>query len=181
MTGSFKLRAERLLFLSLLCLLSMVSACVQGHNSFHHANYYQDMGQETIEQQINSLEAAVAEDPFNTETSETYYYLALLYSHYNNPSPDYPRSLDLFEQYLLLNPDSQKKDEVQYLQTLLQQLVKTNETLTLKNDEEAKLQQKNKKLKNSYKTLVAENQDLKEAIEKLKLLDFSLETKRLKY
>jgi septal ring factor EnvC (AmiA/AmiB activator) len=196
MKHSAQLRAGGFpLFLVLFWMLLLASGCTKGPMPVCHPNYYHALESKAIAQEIGRLKARIEEAPENQGKSESYFYLALLYAHYNNPAPDYSLSLDMFAKYLAINPDSSKKDEVLYLKTLLQGLVETNKglvktnkglaetnkKLALSQKEVKRLKQQAGKVNEKNKELVLENQNLKEALEKLKLLDLQLEEKRLKY
>ena len=180
MIHSGKIRARGLLYLLVLvCMTLMTNACMKRPMFVCHPNYFDVMEQEDIGKEIIHLETTINQDPENSGKSAPYFHLALLYAHYNNPAPDYSRSLSMFEKYLLLDPDSRKKDEALYMKTLLQELVETDKERTHLESETAKLKQNNKKITDKNAKLVGENQALNDAIEKLKLLDLRLEKKRL--
>lgn len=182
MKHSVQLRAGSFSVLFALFLIALLSyGCTKGPMPVCHPNYYHARESKAIAQEISRLEAIIEKGPDNPENPVSYFYLALLYAHYNNPAPDYPHSLSMLEKYLSLNPDGGKKDEGLYLKTLLQGLVETDKKRALSQQEVKKLKQQAGKLTEKNKKLISENQNLKEAIEKLKLLDLQLEEKRLKY
>ncbi len=166
---------------ALLCMILSTSACVKGPGVVYHQNYYHPMKKEILEKEVTGLEAAIDDHPGNSKKSASYFYLALLYAHYDNPSPDYHRSLGMFEKYLLFDPNNYKKDEAQYMMTLLQELVDTEKELSIIKIKTERMKQDSKKIKVKNKQLIVENQKLTDAIEKLKLLELSLEKKRLSF
>ena len=140
----------------------------------------------------------------SNETSErarAHLSLALLYSHYRNPSPHYQAALNELALYESLDPEGSKSDTIRNWTAVLRQIVGLErETKSLK--ETAKqsnnLENENKDLKekmeqcknleNEYrslkekveqlKNLDKENKELKEKVEQLKELDIELEKRR---
>ena len=171
--------ASSLLYLLiLLCMTLMTNACMKSPMLAYHSNYFDAMGSEAIGNDIIRLETAIDQDPEDSG-SASYFHLALLYAHYNNPTPNYPRSLSTLRNYLLLYPEGREKDEVLYLKTLVQKLVKTDKERNRLAKEAAKLNQNNINLIHTNAELAAENQNLEDTIKKLKLLELTLEEKRL--
>ena len=166
---------------ALLCMALLTGACMKGPVIVCHPNYFQAMGKEAVDGEIIRLETILAGDPDNLQLSASYFYLALLHAHYDNPAPDYVLSLNLFEKYLLLNPESPRRDEARYVQALVREQVDSDRQRTLREKENAELKRNNIQLKEENEQLAVENKNLTDAIEKLKLLDFSLEEKRLKF
>lgn len=173
-------RASRLVYLlALLCMTLMTDACMKKPVFVCHPNYFDVQGKEAIGKEIIRLEKAIDQDPENPRKSASYFHLALLYSHYNNPTPNYPRSLRMFEKFLVLDPDSLKNEEVLYIKSLVQKLVEIDKKRMNVANKAAKLKRNNNKLKDTNAKIVEENQELQDAIEKLKLLELMLEEKRL--
>lgn len=168
-----------LVLFAALCMVMMTGACIKNPYFVCHPNYYQTLKKEDVAAEITRLEEAVKNANVNSRISNLYLELAQLYSHYNNPDPDYHRSLELFEKYLLLNPHSWNYDEVHYLKNIIQQLVTVEKKSKAIEKQAASLKGNNDKLKDEKKKLTSENQEMQEAIEKLKLLEYKLEEKRL--
>jgi hypothetical protein len=167
-----------LLFLLLLCTALLTSACANGPGILWRMNYFQPVESEIIAKEILRFEAAIDNDPDNQKKAYHYYYLALLYAHYNNPAPDYSRSLTMWEQYLALNPQGYGKGEALYLKSLLQKQAEADKERTKYKQETRKLNQKAEKLTKQNEAMVLENRDLKAALEKLEMLDLRLEAQR---
>ena len=173
-------RARRLLYLlALLCMTLMTAACMKTPMFVCHPNYFDVQGKEAMAKEILRLEKVIEEAPENSKKPGPYLHLAILYSHYNNPAPNYPRSLRMFEKFLVLDPDSLENGEVLYMKTLVEALVETDRKRVQTVDKAGKLRRKNKRLKDENAKIVEENKELKDAIEKLKLLELMLEEKRL--
>lgn len=176
----------------LLCMaLLTTGACMKGPMIVCHPNYFHSMDREAIGWEILRLEIVVAENPDNVEQSASYFYLALLHAHHDNPTPDYARSLLMFDKYLSFNPGSGKRDEARYMRSILRKLAESDVELTrvtgdgerertrLLNEAE-RLRQLNSRLTKEKEELTAERENLREAIEQLKRLEHSLEEKRLR-
>jgi hypothetical protein len=165
----------------LLCMVIFITGCVQQTKNMKDSTYYLALQTKEIKTEISHLENALKseDDSLSRPTSLYYFYLALLYSHFKNPEPDYKHAFKNLEEYISLNPEgAEQKSSVQYLMSLLKKLIKNenlcNELKTLITT----LKQENKTLTKKYEKLVIENQNTKEIIEKLKQLDIQLEKKR---
>ena len=170
-----------------------ITGCVQQTKNMKDSTYYLALQMKEIKTEISHLENALKseDDSLSRPTSLYYFYLALLYSHFKNPEPDYNHAFKNLEEYISLDPEgAEQKSSVQYLMSLLKKLIK-NENLCneLKKNENlcnelktliTTLKQENKTLTEKYEKLVIENQNTKEIIEKLKQLDIQLEKKREK-
>ena len=175
----------------LLCMVIFITGCVQQTKNMKNSAYYLSLQTKEIKTEISHLENALKseDESLSRPTSLYYFYLALLYSHFKNPEPDYKHAFKNLEEYISLDPEGAKqKSSVQYLMSLLKKLKKNEDLLkNLKKDEDlcnelktliTTLKQENKTLTEKYEKLVIENQNIKEIIEKLKQLDIQLEKKR---
>ena len=158
-----------------------ITGCVQQTKNMKDSTYYLTLQTKEIKTEISRLEKALKSEDESLSRPTSLYYLALLYSHFKNPEPDYRHAFKNLEEYILLDPDgAEQKSSAQYLMSLLNKL-KINEDLC----NELKtlittLKQENKTLTEKYEKLVIENQNTKEIIEKLKQIDIQLEKKREK-
>jgi hypothetical protein len=98
----------------------------------------------------------------------------MLYSHYENPAPDYARALKALEGYARLVGEKSLPEDVRYRLGLLRAAVGTE---SLKKNIRT-LEAENRKLRTERETLVSENAEMNEVIEKLKQLDVHMEKKR---
>ncbi|MDL2122343.1 MAG: hypothetical protein LWX51_04490 [Deltaproteobacteria bacterium] len=165
----------------LLCMVIFITGCVQQTKNMKDSTYYLTLQTKEIKTEISRLEKALKSEDDSLSRPTSLYYLALLYSHFKNPEPDYKHAFKNLEEYILLDPEgAEQKSSVQYLMSLLNKLIKNenlcNELKTLITT----LKQENKTLTEKYEKLVIENQNTKEIIEKLKQLDIQLEKKREK-
>ncbi len=175
----------------LLCMVIFITGCVQQTKNMKDSTYYLTLQTKEIKTEISHLENALKseDDSLSRPTSLYYFYLALLYSHFKNPEPDYKHAFKNLEEYISLDPEgAEQKSSVQYLMSLLKKLIKNENLLNkLKINKDlcnelktliTTLKQENKTLTKKYEKLVIENQNTKEIIEKLKQLDIQLEKKR---
>lgn len=114
--------------------------------------------------EIARMEAVAKEDPDLSKRTQAHRRLAVLYSHYKNPAPNYLKALKELEAYISLDPEQGKKDDIQNFLSLLKRI----ETLT----------KENQKAKDDYRKTRDENQKLKETIENLKRLDVQHEKRK---
>lgn len=138
-----------------------------------------------IETEISRREQEIKTDTDSSSKARSLLSLTLLYSHHKNPNPDYPKALKKLEEFTLLDLKYGEADSVQYLMALLQKIVKTENkyvksrtSIKKLNNRIKKLEQKTEKLRKEYETLVRENQEKKEKLEKLMHLDIQLEKRR---
>jgi predicted Zn-dependent protease len=162
-------------------MVIFITGCVQQTKNMKDSTYYLTLQTKEIKTEISRLEKALKSEDDSLSRPTSLYYLALLYSHFKNPEPDYKHAFKNLEEYILLDPEgAEQKSSVQYLMSLLNKLIKNenlcNELKTLITT----LKQENKTLTEKYEKLVIENQNTKEIIEKLKQLDIQLEKKREK-
>jgi tetratricopeptide (TPR) repeat protein len=193
-----------LIFMALGGILS--AGCAQKQKNPRGSSYYLSLENQTIENEISRLEKATEGQSSRELKAKSLFYLALLYSHYNNSFPDYEQALKNLEEFVHLNPDAGNRNSVQYLRALLEEIKENNDqredlkedltALKEKNDQLehrilaltegddyirdsiAELMRENEKLKKMNQDLSLQNQSMKEIIEKLKRLDVQLEEKR---
>ncbi|MCD4804582.1 MAG: hypothetical protein K8R07_02780 [Desulfobacterales bacterium] len=200
MKPNYLLKASKLIILFfLLCLVIFITGCVQQTKNIKDSTYYLTLQRKEIKTEISHIENALKSEDDSLSRQSSLYYLALLYSHFKNPEPDYKHAFKNLEKYISLDPKgAEQKSSVQYLMSLLKKLIENeglcnelieNESLLkkLKKNENlcnelktfiTTLKQENKTLTEKYEKLVIENQNIKEIIEKLKQLDIQLEKKR---
>ena len=180
MKPNYLLRVSKLIVLFfLLCMVIFIASCVHQTKNMKDSTYYLTLQTKEIKTEISHLENALKGEEDSLSRPTSLYYLALLYSHFKNPEPDYKHAFKNLEEYISLDPEgAEQKSSVQYLMSLLKKLIKNenlcNELKTLITT----LKQENKTLTEKYEKLVIENRNTKEIIEKLKQLDIQLEKKR---
>jgi len=165
----------------LLCMVISITGCVQQTKNMKDSTYYLTLQTKEIKTEISRLEKALKSEDKSLSRPTSLYYLALLYSHFKNPEPDYKHAFKNLEEYILLDPDgAEQKSSAQYLMSLLNKLKINEDLLNKLKTLITTLKQENKTLTEKYEKLVIENQNTKEIIEKLKQLDIQLEKKREK-
>jgi tetratricopeptide (TPR) repeat protein len=116
--------------------------------------------------------------------------LGLLYSHPNNPKPDYGQAIAELEQFIALSPDTGRNDVVDHMILIVQEIDRCLRAVKKENqyedsirtlrEELNRIQKENEKNRLTIKGLTKENQEMKEAIEKLQHLDLEIEEQRKK-
>ncbi len=171
--------------LLLACIGLLTSGCIDKSLFNTYPHYYLSVESNNIEPEIARLEKNSADDPDSAAAAESFYYLSLLYSHHKKSQPDYKKALQNLESYIRLNPEAEKKSDVQYLLSLFREidtLRSKNHALKAKNNalkkHSIRLKSDTSALKGEKEQLTAENQNLQDMIEQLKLLDIQLEERR---
>ncbi|MEW6289098.1 MAG: hypothetical protein AB1545_04500 [Thermodesulfobacteriota bacterium] len=177
---NFARLAFALLFVSFLTI-----GCADKHLFRDSTNYYMAMQYANIADEILFLEKIVGEKESGATEyvpPETYYFLALLYSHNNNPAPDYDKAITALDRYTELTPSEEhERLEIQYLRNILleiNQLALLREEHECLKDEKTSLLNKCASLRQKLDTLNKENQTMKNHIDQLKMLDIRLEQKK---
>jgi DNA-binding transcriptional regulator YhcF (GntR family) len=112
--------------------------------------HYEDLKSPGFHKEITRLQAITEKPQDTSNRAMIHLQLALLYSHYKNPTPNYYRALKELETYVSLYPEGGKADVIQNWLTMLKEIVK----------------------------LSMENKDMKEKLEQLQNLDIELEKTR---
>jgi hypothetical protein len=138
-----------------------------------------------VQEEIHRLEKLVSSESYLASGAQSRLSLALLYSHHDNPTPDYRRALEKIREYLLLNPEGGRTAQVLYLMALLEEIdnmthlcAVLRQTLGDLSRENGTLRERNEQLRKKNGALVADNGELKEVIEGLKNLEIQLEQER---
>jgi len=159
--------------------------CADKHLFRDSTNYYMAMQDTNIADEILFLEKIIEEkQSAATEfvPPETYYFLALLYSHNNNPAPDYDQATRALDRYEELTPPAEhERYEIQYLRNILHeinQLAQLREEHECLKGEKASLLNKCASLRQKLDTVHKENETMKNHIDQLKMLDIRLEQKK---
>lgn len=177
--------------LLLACVASFAFGCARQQLFCDIPEYYLAMPADQIEEEISLLEKKIAPELTDSRDEllpEAYYYLALLYSHYNNPSPDYGKALKSLNRYASDLPPEIEAHDVFYLENLLEKLeglVRLKKGYIQLQGEHIELEKDYGRLRRQLDNLVQEHSSLiqkhrttKETIEKLKMLDIKLEQKK---
>lgn len=169
-----------LFFVSLLA-----GGCADKHLFRDSTNYYMALQYENIADEILFLEKIIEEKNSGATEyvpPETYYFLALLYSHNNNHAPDYDKAIAALDRYEELTPpEEHERLEIQYLRNILHeinQLAQLREEHECLKGEKTSLLNKCASLRQKLDTLNKENQTMKNHIDQLKMLDIRLEQKK---
>jgi len=145
--------------------------------------------------EIARLERIAREDPSPEVRAEAHFQLAALWSHYKNPDIRYERALSELETYLRMKPEARLLEQNANWRSVLEALVSLRrergelrarlrriEADYARLAEEAaassRLQDSLSSMQQKIEALTAENEKMREAIEKLKSLDLWLEEQR---
>ncbi len=177
------------ILLTLLSVGILAFGCTQKLKIIKKPDFADALRVENIESEICRLEKVIEDETDSYAKSKVLFHLALLYSHHKNPTPDYERALKKLEEYASINPAEANTDKVLYLRSLLHWIEKNkiayeklkHGKVRLQTRRIKTLERENEDLRNKNKTLLRENQGMKEVIEKLKYLDIRLEKKRQKF
>lgn len=174
-SGNFRARN---LFRLLACLSMalMTTACMK--TFVCRSSCFDVQGKEDITKAVVRLEKSIAHDPQNPKNADAYRQLAVLHAHYKNPAPNYRRSLMMFEKCLTLDPEAWNDAEMLYLKGLVAAMDDADRNRMRLAHQVEQLTRNNNRLKKANTKMVAENQELQEAMEKLKLLELMMEEKR---
>ncbi|MBU0965503.1 MAG: hypothetical protein KKA54_03880 [Proteobacteria bacterium] len=174
----------RLVF-ALLFVVSLTTGCAEKHLFGDSTNYYMALQQNNIADEILFLEKIIEEKQAGVTDSvppETYYFLVLLYSHNNNPAPDYGKAIMALDRYEeLAPPQRNERLEIDYLRNILHeinQLAQLRKQHEFLKGEKTSLLNKCALLSQEIDTLNKENQTMKYHIDQLKMLDIRLEQKK---
>ncbi|HPA15474.1 MAG TPA: hypothetical protein PKV75_09435 [Desulfobacterales bacterium] len=196
----------KMVFLFLALTAVLTSGCVLKQKNAKGSAYYLALEKETIESEICRLENIVSAPSEKESNTNSLFYLALLYSHYNNSFPDYEQALEKLKEFVYLNPDTNERNSVRYVMALLEEIKENNRRRDDLKEDIAELKEKNVRLihriseltagddyirdgieelmrenemlKKMNQNLSLQNKNMKEIIEKLKRLDMQLEEKR---
>jgi len=178
------LKFARLAFV-LLVVSFLTVGCAEKHLFRDSTNYYMALQQPNIADEILFLEKVTEEKQSGATECvppETYYFLALLYSHNNNPAPDYDKAIRALDRYEKLTPPAEhERLEIHYLKNILQEidhLVQLREEHECLKGEKTSLLNKCASLRQKLNTLNKENETMKNHIDQLKMLDIRLEQKK---
>ncbi len=201
-TNRFTVRWRTFLYVLFLAA-SMTGGCVDKSAFIGYPMDYSFMGSDDVDKKIARLENAVSDESSLIFTANAFFHLALLYSHPENPRPDYTLSLQMLENYVHYDPAAGKRSDVIHFQTLLKALLALEDDNAVLEDDNAalsdncnmqwrdkfnSLEKNEERLKDISAALEEENnllnqknQELQSIIEQLKLLDIRLEEKRKTY
>ncbi len=145
----------------------------------------------TVKEDIETLEDVVEHSGDSELKLKALLRLSYLYSHTDNPERDYRKAVERFDAYLKLLPAGCRSYELLERRSLLEELVRLEETLSVLEKREKETgdirrslrscnQEKNR-LQGKVEELRKKVKELDDKIERLKYLDLNLERKRKSY
>lgn len=129
--------------------------------------------------EIIRLEEIVKNSPKTyTSVHRAMFQLAILYSHPDNPSPNYQASLKMLKMYLEHGSDKERRDIASYLVPILTRILELNLQVQKGDERTQTLRQEKRTLQEANRKLLEESKEMKETLEKLKALDLQLDEQR---
>ena len=117
--------------------------------------------------EITRLEDVIKNNPSQSERIKAHYQIANLYASYKNSEKDYKKALEHLNIYISLDPKAIKQNDVMNCLSLLSEVDRLSEELSILNKKNLNLNKK--------------NMQLMQTIGKLQTLDFQVEQKRKSY
>jgi hypothetical protein len=160
-------------------LLMVTSGCSQALRGPCRSRLpFPDLAAETVAEKIASTNRALAEAAEADHQAQLLLTLSLLYSHPDNPAPDYARALECLRQYAQRDPQAVVSERIRHLKALLTAVTENAVRLAQLAEENRQQAEKDKALDQKIQELERENRNMKAVIEKLKNLDIRLEKRR---
>jgi hypothetical protein len=128
--------------------------------------------------EIARLEKTADESSRKNERAGALLRLSTLYSHYDNPAPDYGGAHRALEGYARIVGEKSLPEDVRYRLGLLRAVAEMETSLRALQKQAGTRAAENRKLRAEHERLVSENTEMNEVIEKLKQLDVHMEKKR---
>jgi len=122
---------EYITFFLLLSFVSLLTVgCVKKPVAPSSSSLFLQIDQDAIGKEIERLENIVTRSP-QPDASISHYYLdlALLYCHYNNNAPQYPRSMEMLDTYLDVSDKNNITSDVYGLKLLLEKINEPSEDI----------------------------------------------------
>jgi hypothetical protein len=132
---------------------------------------------EEFPEKIRQLEDIAQNHESMSIRTEAHFYIALAHIHYRNPSPDYSAAIKNLDEYIALNPENERIDEIVIWISVLRDL---DDSIREYNELEKKyelLKQENVRANKDRKYLSQEKEELSKSLEKQKKQILSLEEK----
>ena len=156
---------------AILFLAVLISQCAHTGDLCKIHTHYADLKSTDFNKEIAQVQKITIKPQDTSAGAMVHLQLALLYSHYRNPTPNYQRALTELETYIFLDPEGGKADIIQNWLTILKEIVRLD-------GEHARLDKENVRLNKENVRLNKENNEMKEKIEQLQYLDIELEKRR---
>lgn len=137
-----------------------------------------DLTAETVAEKIASTTRGLAQTAEPALRAELLLTLTLLYTHPDNPAPDYARALECLRQYARHDPQAGASGDIRRLTILLAAVTEKTDRLDRLAEENRRLAAEGHALDLKIQELERDNRNMKTVIEKLKNLDIRLERRR---
>ncbi len=133
---------------------------------------------EAVAEKIASITRELAQTAEPALRAELLLTLTLLYTHPDNPVPDYARALECLRQYARHDPQAGASGDIRRLTALLAAVTEKTDRLSRLAEENHRLAAEGHALDLKIQELERDNRSMKAVIEKLKNLDIRLERRR---
>lgn len=137
-----------------------------------------DLTAETVAEKIASITRELEQTAEPTLQTELLLTLTMLYTHPDNPAPDYARALECLRQYARHDPQAGASGDIRRLTALLAAVTEKTDRLARLAEENHRLAAEGHALNLKIQELERDNRSMKAVIEKLKNLDIRLERRR---
>jgi tetratricopeptide (TPR) repeat protein len=138
---------------------------------------FSELDPEEFPEKIKQLEDIAQNHESMSVRARAHLYIALAHIHYGNPLPDYSLALKHLDEYIALDPDTERIDEIVIWMSILRDLDSSiRDYDELKKNYEL-LKQENVRANKDWKYLYQEKKELSKTIEKQKKQLLSLEEK----
>lgn len=139
---------------------------------------FPDLTSETVAEKIADTTRALEDADQPAQQARLLLTLSLLYTHPDNPAPDYAQALDCLHQAAQRDPQAAASERVRHLTALMAAVAERTDRLARVAEENRQLTEKGNALNQKIQELERSNRSMKAVIEKLKNLDIRLEKRR---
>jgi hypothetical protein len=138
---------------------------------------FSELDPDEFPRKIKQLEDIAQNHESISIRTEAHLHIALAHIHYKNPAPDYSSALKHLDEYIILDPDNERKDEFVIWMSILRDLDNTIREYDELNKKYELLKQENVRANKDWKYLYQEKEALSKTLEAQKKQISSLEEK----
>ena len=138
---------------------------------------FSQLAPEEFPEKIKQLEDIAQNHENMSVRTRARFYLALACIHYKNPSPDYSQAIKNLDEYIALDPDNERKDEIVVWTTVLRDLNDSIQKYDELKESYELLKQENERANKDWKYLYREKEELSKTIVEQKKQIVSMEEK----
>lgn len=138
---------------------------------------FSELDPDEFPRKIDQLEDIAQNHESITVRARAHLYIALAHIHYNNPSPDYSLALKHLDEYIALDPDNERADEIVIWMSVLRDLDKSIRDYDELQKNYELLKQENVRANKDWKYLYQQKEELSKTIVEQKKQILNLEEK----